>query len=376
MELLPPQLYGTLETQKGTAQAFLCVDSDLPSEAMLHWWIEGQAPLAVLVQLRKNVAEEIELEPIRLYQTDKGGGLILASLSEADLSLVKSFRGVLRLDKKSYKGKWTHPEHGSGSIVLHLPNLSPKIKAKKCRDWNDFKKWAARVKNEEDVTYFRGHGSNQFRLKTSLHRVGRTRLERYCTDTLVEFNSQAEATLSMRFNLADGHDYSSLLGLAQHHGLPTPLLDWTLSPYIAAFFAFADALEAPESNPLSSHVRIYGITKALVDGLSPPNVSIPFFRPYVAFLSISARHNPRLYAQQGRFLVTNVAELEPFISLMEKETKMKMLVAADVPIKYAQEALQDLYFMGLSAATMFPGLDGVCRMMRYRMTFQTLQSQH
>jgi hypothetical protein len=43
------------------------------------------------------------------------------------------------------------------------------------------------------------------------------------------------------------------------------------------------------------------------------------------------------------------------------------LFAADVPASAAAEALNDLAFMGLTASTLFPGLDGVGRMTKLNM---------
>jgi hypothetical protein len=84
-------------------------------------------------------------------------------------------------------------------------------------------------------------------------------------------------------------------------------------------------------------------------------------------LSIGPLHNPRLAAQQGGFMVTNVGHLEAHITSIERRLGIQHLYAADLPASMAVDALKDLAFMGLTAATMFPGLDGIGRMIKLDM---------
>jgi hypothetical protein len=133
-----------------------------------------------------------------------------------------------------------------------------------------------------------------------------------------------------------------------------------------------DAQRDPQEHP---HVRIFVLTNEFVEVTTQPVVTLPRVRPYVASLWISARSNPRLYAQQGQFLVSNVSSIEDFIRHVEKKANKRFLFGADVPVEIASEALEDLASMGLTAATMFPERDEICRMMRHEMTLKRRESQ-
>ena len=310
----------------------------------------------------------IKSEAQNLYRPSETGALHLQRPNAEEVEQLKEVSARLNWEGDVLRGEWTGQDKTARAVELKPGPQGVELVPSECASWEDFKQWAAMSRKNLDAVLFRGHGSKTFKLQTTLHRAGRYRLERYTAETLQQFHAQAEAALDLRLNMNDGADYSVVLGLGQHHGLPTPLLDWTESPYIAAFFAFAEALEAESVRPDATHVRIFSLTREFVEKYSPSFFVLPYTSPYVCALEIGPRHNQRLQVQQGRFLVTNVGNLELMFGGQSGQDKTH-LHAIDIPISAAREALEDLAFMGVTAATMFPGLDGICRKLRHQMVF-------
>ncbi|MGX4643873.1 FRG domain-containing protein [Massilia sp. SYSU DXS3249] len=370
---LPLQLFGFVDTPNGRAHAILTRDQDRPNEAMLQWYGTEIQAGGVLMEILSTSAKKFTLRPLRFYELDAGGGLFAPSHISNFAELMK-YSAELSVQAAHLAGVWRNHlgELREISFALKTPEL--RVRAKKLKTWSDFKKWAGDQRRNGEYEDFRGHGSDQFALSSTLHRAGRARLERFCYETVPHFRGLAEANLDIRFKPGDADDFSVVLGLAQHHGLPTPLLDWTASPYVAAFFAFSDALENLQNRPKHKHVRIFALSREVAKH-APAHVTLTLPSPNISHLSISPRKNPRLLAQQGRFLLTNIANLESMLCSIEKDSGKKLITAVDIPIDCAAEALEDLYYMGLSGATMFPGLDGVCKMMKHQMAYRGPSAQ-
>jgi hypothetical protein len=155
--------------------------------------------------------------------------------------------------------------------------------------------------------------------------------------------------------------YAAFLNLVQHHGFPTPLLDWTFSPFIAAYFAYkgARAVRGKKVRVFVFDISIWHRDWERSQVLLPGNFHLTTLEP----LSIN---NPRAGPQQSLTSVTNVDDVETYIGVQELRTKRTYLRAIDLPAIERKHALAELALMGISAGSLFPGLDGMCGQLRER----------
>jgi hypothetical protein len=162
--------------------------------------------------------------------------------------------------------------------------------------------------------------------------------------------------LSYLFPVEDARHHTALMALAQHHGYPTPLLDWTRSPYVAAYFAFRDAVRGdPDFKP-----RVYALDLDALARRAPPapTIEAPFLT--VAPIEPLPIHNPRVVPQQSWVTFCNVDDVETWLMDMERRTGDKLIYAFDITGDPAR-IMSELRLMGMHAGALFPGLDGVCR---------------
>jgi hypothetical protein len=192
---------------------------------------------------------------------------------------------------------------------------------------------------------------------------------------------QRKAHLFLTHVPAEGDSFQ-WLGLMQHHGAPTRLLDLTWSPYVAAFFALERG--GPRTAVWAFNAaKINGPDKVVVDGgrevdLRPISTWMEgsyerdFVRGTIPFVVIGEPKvmNHRLVAQAGTFMIPGVLDrpIEQILAGYRTSDALAVKFEFDTAAVRA-EAMRALYAMNITYATLFPDLAGLAKSMAYELEF-------
>ncbi len=180
------------------------------------------------------------------------------------------------------------------------------------------------------------------------------------------------------------------VALAQHYGIPTRFLDWSRSPFVAAYFAASTAAawqRKGKTEPTEyPYIDIWALNASVLRAIRGEYRSIPEVR----VVAVSTAHNANLRAQKGVFtlylptvkelwptrkvhrtslddgiasMVWQVLEFEKRAGHTESHRRIRemppLMYRFSFPRSEVLLLLQHLDAMGVNAASIYPGFKGV-----------------
>ena len=239
----------------------------------------------------------------------------------------------------------------------------------------------------DQLALYRGHRDIAWKLLPSIARPPFSGPAAFCKD---EHDHSAERTIFLLFREYAASHLSSIVSqgkgnekdwqrlvVAQHHGLPTRLLDWTTNPLVALFFAVegrsercvqgTDHCQWCAGNDIHDSVvhvlkgrdafTVAGLARSSANGEAPlyayddePGVLRP---PTIS---------PRIAAQGGMFTIRKNPgkPIDPDLSIR-------------IPHTSRQSIQRELDGIGINRSTLFPDMDGLAAHLRWSCRFWNVE---
>lgn len=262
-------------------------------------------------------------------------------------------------------------ESPEASFDILADNISGRIPVTRLESWQDFVGMLESpfFNPQETELVFRGHRRFDWSMTPTLGRLTDNGIitSKLATDTLALFRKAIRGRVHDHSLLDEGAEDDELWSIGQHHGLVTPLLDWTYSPYVALFFAFSKEDRKDEKeNPYRA---IYVLNKTFIaDDEVCPDIRV--FEP-------RKDDHGRLVSQAGLFtfapedstIENKLAEvlwgeefpidaLKDASSSEEPGILARYICKIYIKNELQQECLRHLRRMNVHHASLFPDLIG------------------
>lgn len=221
---------------------------------------------------------------------------------------------------------------------------------------------------------YRGHSRSSFQLVPGLLRTKANSILAHWSAKenvlLRDFQKQAAPLLSTQ-----PRDILEWLALAQHHGLPTRLLDWTTSGLVALYFA----LEPHARERIEEDAVIWRLNPKteLADPGGFENIEAwqcahSGDDDFDCALYFPPHHSPRITSQQGCFTVHNLPlGWNEFVPLEQRDRKNFEIEKFVIPNQYCTRVWMELFLVGINHYSLFPDLDGLAHKLCQGLNAQT-----